>query len=119
MFNLMIGIISVILHVLVVYYGWKMYKILNPVRYWTNAWLLYSSGNMLILIRRVIGLYIISCGELTLNMKIVWSVTVEYILQICVSILLLMFGMFLKKLYDKYFSNGVNIESWQQQNIKK
>ena len=113
MLNLTIAIISLILHALVVYYGWKMYRIMNPVRYWTNAWLLYSLGNLLILIRRIIGMFIIEKAAVPIMVS--WSITSEYLLQVLVSILLLLFSMNLKKLYDKYFSNGINVKSWQQE----
>jgi hypothetical protein len=48
-------------------------------------------------------------------MVFVWPATAEYLLQIVVSILLLMFGMSLKKLYDKYFNNGLNIPAWKDE----
>jgi hypothetical protein len=120
MFNLMIGFISVILHALVVYYGWRMYK-LGPAVYWSHAWLQYSFGNLLILIRRIIGLYLACTCEMpvTSSVQIIWPVTAEYVLQILVSIFLLIFGMSLKKLYDKYLRNGMKIDNLKQKGQEK
>jgi len=119
MLNLMLGIVGLVLHSFVVYYGWRMYKILNPVRYWSNAWLLYSSANLLILIRRVIEIFFIQ--KTLIPMSFGWSVTAEYLLQIVVSILLLIFGKCLSQLYSKYFTDGLNIRSWakEQENQQK
>ena len=114
MLNWTLEILCLFLHAAVVYYGYKMYRLLHPVRYWSNAWLLYSLGNLVILIRRFIGIFTIQ-KTIVPGMILVWPATAEYLLQILVSILLLMFGMSLKKLYDKYFSDRLIVPSWKQE----
>lgn len=103
------GAISIILHLLVCFYGFRLYKILNPVRYWSHAWLLYSVANALIVVRRFIGIFII--GNPSINLPNV----LEVLVQIVISILLLVFGRGLGKLYEKYFTNGLNIQSWKEE----
>lgn len=120
MLNLTLGIISLILHVVVVYYGWRMYKILNPVRYWSNAWLLYLIANLLILLRRFVGVFIIQWSVLCSPKTLIpigadWYIALEYLLQITVSILLVLFGKKLTQLYSKYFNNGLKLKSLDEQ----
>jgi|GEM_PF-6490062 len=118
MFNLIIAILSLIIQVLVVYYGYRMYRILNPVRYWSSSWLLYSVANLLILFRRIIGV-IYDYQMLSININFSWSWLIyEKLLQVGVSILLLIFVMKLKKLYRKYFENGLDIKAWKQEQQK-
>ena len=106
MLNLVIKIIALMLQVVVVYYGWRMYRILNPVLYWSNAWLLYSVANLAILIRRTLEFFAI-CFVYPVILS------VDYLLEVLVSILLLTFSINLKKLYEKYFNNGLDIEAWK------
>jgi len=108
MLNLILGIISLILQAVVVYYGYRLYNILNPVRYWSHAWLLYTTGNLLILIRRAVGLFLVGCTTSV-------AVTLENVIQIAVSVLLLVFGWTLSKMYSKYFTDGLNIQSWKEE----
>ena len=108
MLNLILLAISIVLQIIVVYYGWRLYRILNPVRYWSNAWLLYSLANLAILIRRTLEFFSI-CFELFTIL------TIEYLVQVLVSVLLLVFSFNLKKLYTKYFNNGLDIEAWKQE----
>lgn len=118
MLNIMLGIASLVIQALVVYYGWKMYRILNPVRYWSNAWFLYSLANLMILIRRVIELFtsewFITYSPKTL-LDLALYTTTEYIIQIVVSILLLVFGKNLNSLYSKYFCDGLKVGSWRRE----
>ena len=114
MLNLILGIIGLVFHVLVVYYGYRMYRILNPVRYWTGAWLLFSLGNSLILVRRCLGLYSL-CSLLDFT----WPVFFELLVQVIVSALLLLFVKQLNKLYTKYFTNGPDVPSWIEEGKKK
>jgi hypothetical protein len=117
MLNLTLGIVGLIVHAFVVYYGWRMYRILNPVRYWSNAWLLYSAANLLILTRRIMGIFFVQ--KTIVPMSFTWSVTAEHLLEIVVSILLLTFGKCLSQLYSKYFSDGLNIKSWEEEQKTK
>lgn len=108
MLTLIPAIISLAIHALVVFYGWKMYKILNPVRYWSSAWLLFLLGNLLIFIRRSIAVFVNT------------PTLIELLIQIVVSFLLLAFVQQLNRLYTKYFSNGLDLEAWiEQQELQK
>ena len=113
MLNLTIIFSCLILQALVVYYGYKLYKILNPVRYWSTAWLLYTIANLLILIRRVVGIFLID------DISGISAATVEYLIQVAVSILLLIFGKRLSQLYSKYFNDGLNLQSWKEEQDNK
>jgi hypothetical protein len=119
-----LAVISLIIQALVVWFGWKMYRILNPVRYWTNGWLLYTIGNVMILLRRVIGFVVAWKGEKIFtgwehlaitNMSNVSWLSAEFFLQIAVSVVFLIFGWNLKHLYTKYFENGLKIQSWKSE----
>lgn len=122
MLTLVLAIISLILQATVVYYGWKMARILNPVRFWTQGWKLYTLGNLFIFLRRVVGLIVVLKGEdvfdkfkyFTISNMVSWPVA-EVTLQIAVSIVFLLFGWSLQSLYSKYFEDGLNIPSWKNE----
>jgi hypothetical protein len=114
MLNLILGVIGLILHALVVYYGYQMYRMLNPVRYWTSAWLFFSAANLFILIRRFIAIFTL-CSPLTFS----WYVFLEVILQIAISILLVVFVKQLHLLYGKYFTDGLDIPSWTEEQLQQ
>lgn len=107
MLNLILHVIGLMLHALVIYYGYQMYRLMNPVRYWTSSWLFFSAANLLILIRRFIAIF-----DVCLPLNFSWIVFIEVILQIIVSILFVVFLKRLQLLYAKYFTDGLNISSW-------
>jgi hypothetical protein len=99
--NLTLGVLGLLLQALVVWYGWHLARTLNGVDYWTAGWRFYTGANLLILIRRCIGMYS-AMGTIVPSMSYIWPVTAEYILQIVVSLSLLVFGFKLKQLFLKY-----------------
>lgn len=111
MLNTILGVTSLILQAMVVSYGVRLYNILRPVRFWSIGWILYTIANFLILVRRVIGF------KLAYSIIIPFTPTIsyEYSLQIVISILFLFFGWNLKKMYSKYFNDGLNIKSWKEE----
>jgi hypothetical protein len=119
MVNLLVVTASLLTQCFVIYFSFRLWRILNPVRYWSNAWLLYTIANLSILIRRIIGVYVTACAGgyeiISPNMTLAWPVLVENLVQIFVSVLLLAFVWNLRKLYIKYFENGLNIQSWKEE----
>ena len=106
--NSLIGLISVLLQIVVVYYGWRLLRMLTHADYWTAAWKWYTVGNTLILFRRIIGFSSVY-GTLTPGMKFPVQVAFEYLLQIVVSVSLFIFGMKLKQLCEKYLNGTKHI----------
>jgi len=120
MFNIAIilGVFSILLQGLVIYYGIKLFTVVGKTEYWSMGWSFYVLGNLVILFRRLDSFYTLVfdlCNNVLLKHMII-----EGSLAIGVSILFLLFGKFLSRLFGKYVfkPNGIISERVEVQEVK-
>lgn len=103
--TIILGVISLVLQSLVIYYGVRLYRFIGYVNYWSCAWKFYIVAQAIIFMRRFVGLIFLSgCPAGVIKFSLY-----EILLTIIVSILLLMFVRSLNVLFRKYVfkKNGV------------
>ncbi len=104
--NIILGLGSIVAQSLVVYYGLRLFKVVGHTEHWSLGWKFYLAANGVILLRRVINfatLVLVTC-----EYKLLKYIMTEEVLAIVISVLLLLFGRELSKLFSKYVfkSNG-------------
>lgn len=107
-----LNFIAIIIHLAVVYYSYVLFKMVKPLKFWTRAWGVFTVGNILISLRRMLSAYEILVGgcpsELT-NRHLM-----ELSLLIIISGLFLCFSYKLEHLFKKYLNGeGVLLEREQ------
>ena len=114
---LILGLLSIVLQFLVVWYGLKLFKIVGHTEYWSCEWKFYIVGNGLIFFRRIVGLVplifvyfnkelqvveVLSSNAFFSNKVLMYEIT-EEVITIAVSILFLLFGKKLVTLFKNIF----------------
>jgi hypothetical protein len=90
--------LAVILQGAVAYYSWKLYRMIKPLQYWTKAWFVYFIGMLIVIIRRMWGIFAWAFGCYTNG----WVGIVESLILLVVSFTWLFFIYELKQLFGKY-----------------
>ena len=99
--EIFVALLSIGLQGFVVYYGYRLYKLMKPVKYWTFGWELFCISMLLIVLRRCFTTYndiFINCPVSDVNYFF------EYGLLIAISILLIAFVYKLKSLFLEYIN---------------
>jgi hypothetical protein len=99
--EILAAFLSITLQGTVVYYGYRLYKIMKPTRYWTSAWILFCISMSIITLRRCLAAYYsVQSGHTSVYF-------LESFLLIAISCLLIGFVLKLKILFIQYIKiNG-------------
>lgn len=99
--------LSILLQGVVVYYGWRMSRLVKWLSDWTPAWLVFTAGSGIIFLRRIIWTIEAVKGCPTTKLASIGTV-VESFLTIGVSCLMLVFVFILRRLFQTYIkTNGI------------
>ncbi len=104
--EILVALLSIGLQGFVVYYGYKLYKLMKPIKYWTTGWGLFCIAMLAIVLRRCFTTYqdiFIACPTSLIEYFF------EYLLLITISLLLILFVYKLKNLFVLYINGGANV----------
>ncbi len=104
--EILVALLAIGLQGFVVYYGYRLYKLMKPIKYWTTGWALFCISMLLIVLRRCFTTYhdiFITCPTSAPEYFF------EYILLIVISLLLILFVYKLKNLFVLYINGGANV----------
>lgn len=108
-FHLGFNVLQLVLQLFVIYYGYVLFRMVRPLKFWTRAWGIFTVSMILVFLRRSWNLFELfsGCPDHT-------KATIEALLMIVISALWLCFSYKLEHLFKKYLNGeGVLLEREQ------
>lgn len=100
-----LSLISILFQGIVVYLSYQLFKLVKPIRVWTQAWALFGIGMGIVALRRAWALFIFlketnwATGNCPINIT---DRYIELVILLIISVLWIIFVYFLKNIFVKY-----------------